>query len=860
MPNLNPNPSDQINISGNTFTVGATLPGTPTMGSVIYNITGIEPGISYYFSVVSFSDISGYSGWAGPIVVYIQPEIRQAINAYSWQWPHTPIYGIFDGVDYTVPRTQYSNTYSNLLYLSNQTQVKEVWGRATIGTAPIVIKTTAISGPISGINVTAIQPTSTDYINISQTVYNLQPGTTYTYSFYYNIDGLTSSNLQYRISHAAGLTTYIKQIEPVSQPNFNLTESYSTSSIKYVTYPSSGATGWQRFVAQFATNTGQTYSSFSIFAGNFSTGKTAYIAAPQVAIGTAAGPFVSTAVIGNWEGVCGDDDKWLAFGNSYGLTYISPTLAPTSELVAYQSDPSLNPLVYAEGFAQSNTIARTSKLLKLLPENKRAILPTYFFTDDLWYFYDDSLNYANPAGVTYTFFKNYYDTIQTNQRFPTIWSDSGVTYGKAFWNSILNTLSATGATFDYLISNAEMYGAYDSFSTLYPGLTTAMTTGDKAAKYTESYLGLTSWSDWMNSLGASINNVMIDQVAYPGNSSGKFDYMVWNGINRAHELRTLNAVFEDTLSLYPKSTLSEYEWSYITDGNPVDGPNDGGGHPQYWKYYFGNAAAPQLYGIISGIATAWGVCGADPSYLYFAPYPATTGSVPGPPEWKLKDGDTRPANNAWTSFLMGVQQVRSAKRATPNLPITPWIASVKTVGYSGLTEIERPPIGFADVNLGYNPQQGITLTVAGGNSAYYYEMVRHVMLTGCKGLLYWNARSFEDQRIDGNYLIKFASGQGATGFIDDMQKLNNVIGDVNDKIGGFTPITADSKRLSWLAPYVASGAPGPNGITWWWRITTNPGNTTFVNGQTLSVSNNNIVGTWVTTSGPTLGGVVITHS
>ena len=59
MPNLNPNPSDQINIEGNTFTVGATLPGTPTMGSVIYNITGINPGVSYYFSVVAFSNIYG---------------------------------------------------------------------------------------------------------------------------------------------------------------------------------------------------------------------------------------------------------------------------------------------------------------------------------------------------------------------------------------------------------------------------------------------------------------------------------------------------------------------------------------------------------------------------------------------------------------------------------------------------------------------------------------------------------------------------------------------------------------------------------------------------------------------------------
>lgn len=849
MPNLTPITSDQIDISGNTFTLGATLPGIPTMGSVITNVSGLNPGISYYFSVVAFSDISGYSGWAGPIVVYIKPEVRTAINAYSWTWPHTPLFYNTGGRDVNAPITQYSNSSNNLFYLSNRTDLITVWGRTNMNSSnSSVNKFTGITPPFDGANVTSVYISVTgNYYDIQQTVYDLIPGTTYTYSFYHNIDGMTG--MLYRINTAPGLTALIKQIEPVAQANFNLDEWYSNgTNIRYLTYPT--GTGWKRFVAQFVTDSGQTYASFTTFASNVNNVGTAYIAAPQLSLGTAASEFVSTIVIANWEGICGDDDKWLSFGNSYGLTYIAPTINPVAELQV-STTPSNSQLLYFQGYAQNTSIARTAKLLKALPENKRALLPTYLFADDLWYYYNDSLDFA--SGNCFNFPVNLYDTVFSDQKYPTIWPVEGISYTRELWNPILSTLSATGATLDYIISNAEVYGLYGSFNWTTPGLTTAMSASNK---YKESYLGLTAWETWLTSMGATISNVMNgNQDIYAGWSSGKLDYIVWDGINRAHELRAMDAVFAGVTLVYPNITLADYEWSMITDGGPIDAPPDLNGHPAYWQYNFGNAAAPQLYGWMGGIVTVMGICGSNPSYLYFAP------NVGG---FNLALGDTRPQKNAWTSFVMGLQTVRSSKRARPNLPITPWIASVKFKGqdiaYPGNTA-ERPHIGFADMNLGYNPQQGITLTVAGGNSAYYYEMIRHTMLTGSKGLLYWNNESFNDLRIgstsSSEYLLKFANNQGATGFIDDMQKLNDCVADVNNKIGGFTLTTADASRISWLAPYVASGAPGPNGITWWWRITTNPGNTTFVNGQTLSVFNNNIVGTWVFTSGPTLAGVNI---
>jgi len=862
MPNLNPIITDQIDIDGNTFTLGATLPGTPSVGQITTNVTGLNPGISYYFAVVALNDISGYSGWAGPIVVYIQPEIRTAINAYSWNWPHGPLFYNPPGFnrDVNAPVTQYSNSSNNLFYLSNRTDLITVWGRSNMNSLNSnVSKFTGITPPFEGANVTAVNIKASGYYDIKQTVYDLIPGTTYTYSFYHNVDGMTG--MLYRINTAPGLTALIRQIEPVDQGNFALDEwSLGGTNIRLLTYPT-GGTGWKRFVSQFVTDLGQTYASFTIFASNVSNVGTAYIAAPQLSLGTAASDFVSTNVIANWEGICGDDDKWLAFGNSYGLTYIAPTINPVAELQV-STTSSNSQLIYFQGYAQNTSISRTAKLLKSLPENKRALLPTYLFSDDLWYYYNDSLDFA--SGNCFNFPVNLYDTIFSDQKYPTIWPVEGISYTKELWDPILSTLSATGATVDYLISNAEVYGLYGSFNWTTPGLTTAMSA---SSKYKESYLGLTAWETWLTSMGATISNIMNGtQDIYAGWSSGNFDYIVWDGINRAHELRAMDAVFTGVTLVYPNITLADYEWSLITDGSPIDAPPDLNGNPSYWQYHFGNAAAPQLYGWMGQIINNMGICGSNPTYLYFAPN--SSGGV-GPPNFGLAPGDTRPQKNAWTSFVMSLQTVRSSKRARPNLPITPWIASVKFKGqsqvYPGNTA-ERPQIGFADMNLGYNPQQGVTLTVAGGNSAYYYEMVRHVMLSGTKGLLYWNSSSFEDARIatgdnaTNEYTLKFANGQGATGFIDDMQKLNDCVGDVNNKIGGFTLTTADASRISWLAPYVASGAPGPNGVTWWWRITTNPGNTTFVNGQTLSVANNNIVGTWVSTTGPTLAGVLITTS
>jgi hypothetical protein len=217
------------------------------------------------------------------------------------------------------------------------------------------------------------------------------------------------------------------------------------------------------------------------------------------------------------------------------------------------------------------------------------------------------------------------------------------------------------------------------------------------------------------------------------------------------------------------------------------------------------------------------------------------------------------AKGPWTSFIQAMQTLRSAKRGGPNIPITPWITSVKDAGVPVYNDSRvGPTIGLVDAKAGYYDVYGYTLG-GDGNSAYYYELVKHVCLHGVQSIGYFNPASFN--KVENGVAINDRNywARGLTTYVDDIYLFNETLKEINNKIGGFTLTTADASRISWLAPYVASGAPGPNGTTWWWRITTNPGNTTFVNGQTLSVTNNNIVGTWVSTTGPTLAGISITY-
>jgi|688.fasta_scaffold75473_1 hypothetical protein len=815
---------EQIYIEGNTYTLGATVgPVSGTGGSTSYFFGNLNDGQTYYFVVVSYN-YSGFSGYAGPLAIYTPPgEIREPINVFAWDWPYSPLYMS------TTPSSLSSTSTFNRFGLSNQLIVSDVWSKvnsSNIGKN----QNPGSSAPPEGIIPYAISSVNNgDYIGVINTPTSLSAGQTYTYSFYHLVTGGVTG-LSYRIITNPGNQGGIKmkQISPDVGDSYSLDDSGGgEKALRYGT----GLTGWQRFGVQFIPGSTQTDLKIYVISKTFTTaGLSAYIAGPQLTQGETLLNFIETGVVADWEGNCAaqgytyNDNLWLNESSTRGWTYVSP-------MVNFSGVFARKPY-YTTGWTLSQVVQRAEKLLKQLPEKKRAILPVYYFTEAPWYSYSDGVSFDH--GTTYTFYKDLYETVSTQKLFPTIWPVAGVSMAKESFSGLMQAFAATGATVDYLISNMELFSQYGSFSIIdYPSFKNVMV---GLTQYGNSYLGLTGFSAWMESKGATIGNIGWSDQITRGD-----DYLVWEGIQRGYINRALDEIYSSITNYYPNSTRLEYEWSYLSEGEPLDGAPDINGHPQWFQYIFGNVAAPQIYGWMGGIAAgSFGVCGYDPTYLYFNP----------------GGGNTLPVKNAWTSFLMGVQTVRSAKRGSPNTPITPWIASVRFPGgdyaYPG-GSADAPQVGFADMSLGYNEWQGFTLNSQPGNSAYYFEMVRHVALHGVKAFPYWNTYSFVNQSTPNITGVKSYDTilNGDTGYVRDITDLNNVLGEINQRLGGFTLTTADTARLSWISPYIASGAPGLNGTTWWWRITANPDYVVTVDNTTILSATG--PGMWLGTTGPTLG-------
>ena len=127
---------------------------------------------------------------------------------------------------------------------------------------------------------------------------------------------------------------------------------------------------------------------------------------------------------------------------------------------------------------------------------------------------------------------------------------------------------------------------------------------------------------------------------------------------------------------------------------------------------------------------------------------------------------------------------------------------------------------------------------------------------GVKSVGYWNSSSFSiyengTQLSDRDYAQR---GYTST-WIKDIALFNDALKDVNDNLGGYTLATADASRISWLAKYIASGAPKIDG-SYLWRVTVKPGNTLSVQGITLPGPLGN-VGMWVNTTGNCLSGITV---
>ena len=236
--------------------------------------------------------------------------------------------------------------------------------------------------------------------------------------------------------------------------------------------------------------------------------------------------------------------------------------------------------------------------------------------------------------------------------------------------------------------------------------------------------------------------------------------------------------------------------------------------------------------------------------------------------YSVMSADDGILSNAGRTFYYAHPRLQ-IKGATSN---TDLFVREATDEYNFIDWNDTPSIGFCNATLGYNPESGMYYVGKPGNSAYYYDYVRQLALLGTKHFGYFNVAEFINFGYTGSlqtyynlgkgfndfFNVPEAMNAGYTGYLVYQRNLENVLKEINEKIGGFTTTTADYSEYDWNSTYFAHGAPGLNGNTWWWRVTVKPGYTMICDGTTLSSRGGYPIGTWVSTTGPTLAGIGLT--
>lgn len=802
-----------IDNQGNTYVFGATFGPNTSLnpgitGSVTHTFTNLISGTTYEFVVVAYNNL-GYTGYAGPITVYVLP--RPKILAFAWSWPNE---WVWSG-DYWTK----SDNAKNLAAFSQDLNVtsiangsSNVWIYQNVPSIQTGI--TAPDGTLSAFALGTVASAG-QYAAIRQIQYDLKPGTTYTFSYYRNITvGATGGSFRFR--NITGL---------VGTGNSEPPMSFSGS-------------GWVRYSNTFQTAAQQTGLDFYILSRSNSASETAgvtvYLWGVQLEEGSTATEYSRSYGFrdarGGSLGATGpiydyNENAWLNYGPNNGITYVWP-FVNFYRISGWDIDNT-------SGWTQNSEINRITSQFKKLPEGKRAFQPTLFNRDEWFKLTSDKIGASGAASREYYADTFPFTSSNIANNYPGPWNDFGIAAGSQFFNQLLDIFGATGVVIDYVFGDNES-NYPQNFSIV--GVTGATVGYVSDPRYYQEWRGVSSWNSFMNFYGVTAANIKGPAVSQ---SNDKVAYIVWNNITKQHQALVNNEIWANpTLQRYPNALVSNYAY-WVSDGGPTYAAPDAFGHPQFNSKYIGNATSPVLYGEITQIDATVSpgnvvVKPENPTFLVLAVSGATGVTL---------------AKGAWTSFTVAMQELRSAKRGAPNVPMTPWVGSVKYAGGGAYNDTRvAPTVGFADTGSGYSNIMGYT-TGGPGNSAYYYELVRHVGLHGVKSIGYWNSSSFSIyengvQLSDRDYFAK-----GYTTYIQDIALLNEALKDVNNNLGGYTIETADSSRVSWLADYITSGAPKADG-SYLWRSTIKPGTIFEYPDSALNPSkvlSGSCVGTWITT-------------
>ena len=656
-----------------------------------------------------------------------------------------------------------------------------------------------------------------EYAAIRQQQFDLTPGTTYTFSYYRNIS-LGATGGSFRIRDVTG-----------SSAAFDLQPSMSFT-----------GTGWVRYDTTFFMGITQTGVDCYILSRSNSATETAGVTVclwgAQLEKGGVTTDYSRSLgfrdLRGGSVGATGsvavyNEKDWLSYSTRNNLNYVSP-FVNFYRISGYE-------ISNMSGWTQNSEMNRIVSKLTNLPvwSAKKAFQPTLFNREDWFAFTGDKVT-ATGAG-NFKYFGNTYPFPISNisNSYPSPWTDFGISGASGFYNQILNIFNSNKIQLDCVVGDNETGYPYTwGVNDVTGGISGYLAD----PRYNQSWKGLSSWSSYMNFYGVTAAG---GQLQGPG--VNQTAYLVWNNLVQQHQGVAMNEMWANaSIQQSPKALVANYDY-WVSDGGPTAGPPDAYGHPQFRSKYVGNATSPFLYGEITQIDATLSpgnvfVRPENPTFLVLAISGATGITL---------------AKGPWTSFTKAMQEVRSVKRGSPNVPMIPWIGSVRYAGGVGQNDPTlAPTVGFADMDKGYSPIMGYTSNV-GGNSAYYYELIKHVCLHGVKSIGYWNSSSFSlyeglTQLSDRDYAAK---GYTST-WIKDIALFNDALKDVNDNLGGYTLATADASRISWLAKNITSGAPKTDG-SYLWRTTIKPGTLAEYVSTPNIVLNGTTVGTWITTSNST---------
>jgi subtilisin family serine protease len=405
--------------------------------------------------------------------------------------------------------------------------------------------------------------------------------------------------------------------------------------------------------------------------------------------------------------------------------------------------------------------------------NIKSIRTIYY--DQGWLFGHDP--YIPNTNTTNTI-DAYTPDIRSNQNF-ILYPDNEILRNILDWQYFLNALDDNMTNTDgLLIANTRLIGDNEAilgsgnFQLNEPYFNLLK----NDVRFSQDKYGVDSLQKQLSDNG--INDITWSDDLCPSGCGKPFQngeqYLIWNKAVSTITTAVLNKVlwepFVDRYKNIPGTTPtgSNYECSIM---NFRDGYPDTNGHELYYDNLFGTSANVHLYGRMTNV-DVWTISSIDPTHLV-----RKIGS----------EISFNCQNSPWNAFLVAIQAIRSCKRGLISkgitTGITPWIAPKDWQGdIAGI-------VGFV-------------------NNSYYDEALRHEALTGVEIFqIFNNSYASTDPTSIQNRKNQFTI-------------INDILTDVNDRLGGYTPDTIITDRISYNCDHVISGAPTSDG-KYLWRITPN---------------------------------------